>query len=882
MTSILAGLADLPNRLPYRLVPRRPIGSLPLRVPYWTTLAPTVKPHPLLPGATAPVLVLKDGTLAMGLRISGIDQYAASDGQLNAMSAVLSRALEGLPSDAYVQAVFESGAPFGKLLERFGGLSAASSSEVLRAGRRRRYEALADCNLLTRCEITYWVGWRGALEALTGGFKGWLKSVSGKSHLELVRQGTQVLADATTRFAEGLRAGGLGVEVLQEVELLAACHRALNPTVHHKFPPPRFVETPDDLEAYRAGEPLALRGPSLAAQLCLGSVGWNASQLVMGDPPILARALVVNRLAEVTTPRSLHGVLFQHQPLRPFRLVVTHNATDKTLHLERLKWRRRLVHGFLGGPLTDHRAAQAFADQDALIEQLTHRSAHLFETSIVALVHGYDEHELDQATQDVLDGFQEGNIAAGILHEEQLQGWQSTLPANGHIAGHRFTLLDRSCAHLTPTWLPSLGDETPELLFENRQRGVEALSARLGPVREQAGAVILGSTGSGKTFLFSNILKYGCLDLGGHAVLVDVKGPTNSSYRPLCEVLGGNYVCLESDAEASFSPFPPQAEVFGDQGEFLSEVIEPAVLAVCLMAMPSYESPDLDYWTANAYAAIERAYERKVGLAEPVILEDVIDVLAEPVGDSPKGQTIAADMRERLTMFLKTPLRQRLFNAPKTLDMSNPFTVFDFAGMDKDPRAAMVLMAGLASRIEAKMRRLPKTLPKLFGFDEAWKLLEDSEAGCQLLGMLYRTARSYGAFCYVLTQHENDILRNRVGQAIMSNSSLRYLLRRIDGHQGVAQAFGLSERQLELFRSLKPKPGPYAEFLLADTHEARTQVLQYWPTPFDYWCDTSRPADVEVRHARLKASGRALVEVIGELAREFPRGAPAGTASEAA
>jgi hypothetical protein len=116
----------------------------------------------------------------------------------------------------------------------------------------------------------------------------------------------------------------------------------------------------------------------------------------------------------------------------------------------------------------------------------------------------------------------------------------------------------------------------------------------------------------------------------------------------------------------------------------------------------------------------------------------------------------------------------------------------------------------------------------------------------------------------------------------MSNSSLRYLLRRIDGHQGVADAFGLNDRQLDLFKSLKPKPGPYAEFLLVDTHEARSQVLQYWPTPFDYWCDTSRPADVELRNQRLRASGKTLVEVIDDLAREFPNGAPTSAKTEAA
>jgi hypothetical protein len=437
------------------------------------------------------------------------------------------------------------------------------------------------------------------------------------------------------------------------------------------------------------------------------------------------------------------------------------------------------------------------------------------------------------------------------------------------------TLLDRNCAHLLPYWLPSRGDAEPDLVMVTRQRSFEALSVRLGPQRENAGAIILGSTGSGKTFLFSALLKYGCLNLGGHAVIVDVKGHANSSYRPLCTLLGGQYICLAEDAAAAFNLFPLPSDVLQGDGQLDEAVLAPAVMALCLMAMPYYDAhPDLDYWMGVARTALSHTYQVHDAACGPPILDDVVASLGQLSYAPGKQADVAASMSERLQAFLNSGLRQRLFNSRATGVIDNPFTVFDFAGMQQDPKASLVLLAALTSRIETKMRKLPKTTPKLFGFDEAWKLLETSEAGRQLMSMLYRTARSYGAFCYVITQHENDIAHSSVGQAILSNSSLRFLLRRNDGHAAVAQVFGLDDRQRQLFASLKAVPGPYAEMLLVDTLQARTHVLQYWPTPFDLWCDTSRPSDVAFREQHMAQSGQSWLQTVEHLSRHYPRGAP--------
>lgn len=209
-------------------------------LPYWTTLQVAVRPSGSLSTPQVVVIVLKDGTLAVGLRVRGLETYGVSKAQINAHTQALREGLCALPPDGYLQAIFESGLSCDAVFERFGQQSAAAPYPLLQRGRHARRIALQQKPDLTRCQITYWVGWKKALAALVPGPKRWIGSrrpTLGADGAAKVRLAAQQLVDVAVRVMDTLATEGLSMRFLQEAEMLADCHRAINPTAPKAFKP---------------------------------------------------------------------------------------------------------------------------------------------------------------------------------------------------------------------------------------------------------------------------------------------------------------------------------------------------------------------------------------------------------------------------------------------------------------------------------------------------------------------------------------------------------------------------------------------------------------------------------------------------------------------
>jgi hypothetical protein len=183
----------------------------------------------------------------------------------------------------------------------------------------------------------------------------------------------------------------------------------------------------------------------------------------------------------------------------------------------------------------------------------------------------------------------------------------------------------------------------------------------------------------------------------------------------------------------------------------------------------------------------------------------------------------------------------------------------------------------LATRIEHKLSKLPYDLPKAIGMDEAKILFGKSPTAQLLAENWFRAGRATGAAAYVLTQHHLDVLES---PGIKANAALVFLMRHASDHDRVAQAFDLTSRETELFRSLQFRGGHFAECLVKDVNQNRTEVLRYSPTPFDLWSDTSRGADIEWRKQYMHDHKCSLLEAVEALARSQPTGAPKSRAEQ--
>lgn len=863
-----------------------PDGTAPLaqKLPWWVT-----RTVPTSMGAL-PCLINKDGTFVVGLCIEGVDVFASDNAVLNDVSRKLRAALNTLPPEAFCQAIYETGFGFDDLVGRFRRQGkGACTHEIHKETRRLRADMLGGQQTLTRSRITFYIGHIEALGRLrhqpsvSSGFLGLLgkkcKNAAGITP-KLVREAAEVLAYTVSQFTDALSAAGLRARKLSESALVAECFRHLNPTTSKLVAPPVLVETKEDILSLPPESRALLRGPSLSSQLACGPMIWTPSEFTLDDPPVLHRMLGVQRYPFATQADWMFPLCFEHAPSTPAKIVVTHVATDRQLTKEDLERRRNNLQSQLASKTLDHDAQAAYEDYQALLEQMATTDSRVFQTSIFGMVSGRNHAQLDEATRSMKKGFAASQCTATTYLNRQLFAWLSSLPGYGYRAPNPYPLLTGNCAHLVPFFQPSEGDPEPDFLFGTRQKTLHAVSWRQSGSRDNTNTFIIGSTGSGKTFLFSHILKT-TLALGGHVVVTDQKGPKNSTYLPMCELLGGQYVALNAtDASISFNPCPPPSEALDSQGQ-LTDDTEHLKKIVCMMAVPDIDTAkDRDLFMRIAEDAIAETYAAFGPKGMVPVLSDIADALEK----NPRRldfRDLSKEMGLRLRLWCEDRRRGALLNQQTSLKSDAAFQVFDFFGLDSDPQLAAVLISTLSSRIFSKMQRLPLSTPKLFGFDEAWALFDHSELAAGLIGSLFRVARSYGASCFVVSQSHKDVAESRAATAMMANASIYVLNRHNSEHEQVAEVFDLSPRQLELFRSLEFHKGHFAENLYIDRHSGYSTVLRYAPTPFELWIDTSRAIDVELRNKTL-AEFKTPLDALRHLAEKHPHGAPSETHQEAA
>lgn len=841
-------------------------------LPYWVTR--TVRTQTGL----LPVLIMKDGAMCVGLEVHAPDTFCAPQATLNAMAFTVHDALNTLPPKGYLQAIYESGFSFAELVQRYRDTVAEPGSELLSRLRSARAEMLAQDPSLTRTRIVYYVGLRDALGRLKTHKTSPRRSLFGLSkhptHItrDDVRRAAEELAHSAQQVRDVLSGANLLTTLLSEVQLLAECDRAINPISSSDAAPLVQIETRDDLERCTRGKRALWRGPNLASQLPLGPLVREPNHLELDDPRALVRVLGFGRLPVSTDPETLPPFQYKHLPDCPMRLSVTHVATDEQLSQEELQAKRNRVHAQMGeGVTTNHAAEAAYHDFESLLGELANSTTRVFETSLHVALAATTSSELEDATREVKKAFRLAGAAGITLTHHQWHGWAATLPGNGYRSEDAYPKVTLSAAHLTPSFLPSTGAEKqPDFLFGNRQRGLRALTWRPHKGVDDRNTFVIGAMGSGKTFFMSHLIKT-TLALGGHVVVADTKGPSNSTYRPLAELLGGEYFALSTDGEIRLNlcpslpsrPLGPQH--FPEQFEFLRDIL-------LLITVPNLErNTNQDLLRSVATRAVLKTYEKAT--ATP-ILSDIVRAIGELALADEEG-VAAQEMAQRLQLWCDNPKRGPLLNRPAPVENTlTPFRVYDFFGLGKDPALSAVLISALAAKVMEIMSQLPRHVPKLFIFDESWAFFDYSELATRVVETLARVVRSYGAVCLFASQSHRDVVEGRVAKALLATTSVRVLLKHHAEHQAVAEAFNLSERELGLFRNLQFRGGHYAEMLVLDAHDSSSALLRYTPTPYEMWIDTSRPSDGELRRRLVARWGAA--KALEYLAATYPHGAEPG------
>ena len=138
---------------------------------------------------------------------------------------------------------------------------------------------------------------------------------------------------------------------------------------------------------------------------------------------------------------------------------------------------------------------------------------------------------------------------------------------------------------------------------------------------------------------------------------------------------------------------------------------------------------------------------------------------------------------------------------------------------------------------------------------------------------LYRRFRRYNAAAYAVTQSLQDFVGENA-KGLLQNTTYHYLLRLPGEDALVQELLEMSDRGIEVFRSLTSRSGSFSEVLTWIRREDRLEgdVMIVRPTPVEYWAYTTNAYDMAKRKEVLDEHGGNLVAALDELAAKVSAG----------
>lgn len=500
-----------------------------------------------------------------------------------------------------------------------------------------------------------------------------------------------------------------------------------------------------------------------------------------------------------------------------------------------------------------------------------------------------------------------------IGHKEVLRGdavVRNSMPFNYRQTSMK--LLKRSIPHLTesashmvPLFVEYQGVADPAILMNNRA-GQPIFLDLWGKSVNTAHSLICGTTGSGKSFTFNNLLMALRVKYRPKVWIID-KG---DSYESLCLVLNGNYVRLTTEPflepvsgrtinPICINPFALKQDEDGNN--VMPELDEMFFIARMLIMMMeagdgtgSTKSNLTKVTSSLLYRALDDFYRDWVQTRpkdEPRF-RDFIPCLIATSFEEQKGKVLA----ENLTLYHGTGPFAAIFDGFLQVDWENDFTVLETQRMSKSPALGVVTLA-LFRQIDLYCKfKLQRSRKKVVAVDEAWATLSDPNAA-KALSSFYRELRRYGAGCLLISQTVKDFVNLIKAETtgggdsqdgILENTSHYFFLACSESDYRVAkEELAFTDEEIDLWRSLASLPPMYSEvFYRMRTSQSLyySGVFRLFSAPMTLWIASSHPDDYNMRELKAKEiveserleESEARQQAIIQLSKTHPYGARYG------
>ncbi|MBT4722183.1 DUF87 domain-containing protein [Candidatus Falkowbacteria bacterium] len=418
----------------------------------------------------------------------------------------------------------------------------------------------------------------------------------------------------------------------------------------------------------------------------------------------------------------------------------------------------------------------ALRDIEKLRNDLTQGIEKFFQFGLYISLYAKSEKELEKLTEDIEALLSSRLVYSKRVYYQAEQGFTSTVPMGNDELMITANLNSSPVASSFPFISSELTSDEGILFGVNRHNNSLIIFDRFS--LQNANACVFATSGAGKSYTIKlEVLR--TMMLGTDVIIIDPE----KEYKNLSDAVGGTYVNISLNSESKINPFdlPRKVGDMDTEDIIRSSVITlKGLLRIMLGEMTHQEDTILDRALIEAYAKKDITAETDLTKVEPPIMQDLYEVL--------DGMEGGNDLALRLKKYVNGTF-SGLFNAPTNVEMNNQLVVFSVRDLEDElrPMAIYTIVNYIWNVVRSELKK------RILVIDEGWWLMQHEDSA-KFIHALVKRCRKYYLGVTTISQDVNDFLLSQYGQAIVTNSALKILLRQSNASIDLIQkTFQLTE-----------------------------------------------------------------------------------------
>jgi len=466
-------------------------------------------------------------------------------------------------------------------------------------------------------------------------------------------------------------------------------------------------------------------------------------------------------------------------------------------------------------------ATQAQLD-DALVmqEQLVKGVERFFQFGLYITVPADTKEELDDISHGV-----ESTLASLLIIPKHAtlqmeEGFKTTLPLCLDYLNITRNMDTTSLATTFPFTSSELTANEGIMYGINEHNGSLIVFDRF--TLENYNSVVFAKAGAGKSYLIKlEVLR--SLMFDAEIIVID---PENE-YENLSKAVGGEYITFGYNSKAKINPFDLSQVREEGENELNNKILSlHSLFKVVMGNLSATEEAILDRALMATYQMKGINQDPATQTKEPPLMEDLYKTLLGV--EDPLARSLA----DRVEKFVKGSFAG-IFDQQSNINIKNPFTVFSLRDLESTlrPIAMFIILDFIWTRIRKDLKK------RILVVDEAWFMMQNPDSA-NFLNSIAKRARKYYLGVTTITQDVEDFLKNDIGKAIVTNSSIQILMKQHPAAiDKISQTFYLSEGEKQFLLACDVGEGL---FFAGANHVAMRAIA----SPQEHELITSKPEEI--------------------------------------